>query len=80
MWLCARGGLLVTTHHPLAAVAYERWKHMPWEDVLREMAVLFHLAVQIEAVKALDAPKPRIERSRPAEYLATDIVGTTCSP
>lgn len=30
--------------------AYDRWINLPYEDVLDEMAILFHLAVQIEEV------------------------------
>jgi hypothetical protein len=44
-----------TMGHPLVSVAYERWRHMEWRDVLVEAAVLFHLAVKIDDVKLLDA-------------------------
>lgn len=60
--------------HPLARVAFARWRQMDWQDVLNEMAVLFHLAVKIEDVKRLldrgtDAvfahkPKPKSKSAR----------------
>ena len=36
------------TCEPLMPLAYRRWRAMRWPDVLREMAHLFSLAVQIE--------------------------------
>jgi len=33
--------------------AYDRWQNLPYEEVLDEMAILFHLAVQIEQVRIL---------------------------
>jgi hypothetical protein len=51
--------LYLDSDHPLVAVAYSRWRDMPWKDVLQEMAMLFHLAVQIEDVRALDRSNRR---------------------
>lgn len=41
--------------HPLVSTAYARWKHLPWKQVIDEMAVLFHLAVKLDKVKSLEA-------------------------
>jgi hypothetical protein len=45
--------------HPLVATAYRRWRTLPRDVVLSEMAVLFHLAVKIDDVAALDRPAIR---------------------
>lgn len=39
--------------HPLVPIAFARWRRMDWQDVLNEMAVLFHLAAKIEDVKKI---------------------------
>jgi hypothetical protein len=49
--------------HPLVPIAYKRWRDLPREAVLAEMAILFHLAVKIEDVIALDRMTARA-RSR----------------
>lgn len=49
--------------HPLVKIAYKRWSQLPRLTVLAEMAILFHLAVQIDDVVALD----RIRRAAKAE-------------
>lgn len=47
------------TEHPLVRIAFRRWRRLPRDQVLTEMAYLFHLAVQIDAVKALAAQSER---------------------
>lgn len=42
------------SNHPLLAIAYKRWSKLPREIVLAEISALFHLAVQIKDVVALD--------------------------
>jgi hypothetical protein len=52
------GGDPHADEHPLVAVAYQRWSQLPRLTVLAEMAILFHLAVQIDRVVALDRIRP----------------------
>lgn len=52
-----------TEDHPLVPAAYKRWSQLPRLTVLTEMAMLFHLAVQIDDVVALD----RIRRAAKKE-------------
>lgn len=47
-------GQALGKRHPLASLAYSRWKTMPRDDVMDEMAILFHLAVQLDDVIAIE--------------------------
>jgi hypothetical protein len=52
--------------YPLTKVCFDRWRHMEWKAVLDEMAVLFHLAVQIDKVKGLlDAAVDKVLAHKP---------------
>ena len=49
---------------PLVAIAYERWRDLPYKQVLDEMAVLFHLAVRRDDVRALEILQTRLLAER----------------
>ena len=45
------------TNDELFQAAYARWRDLPYRVVLEEMALLFHLALQIEKVRELEREK-----------------------